>query len=127
MFTQQKQHETLNLKAGDTAYFLVDETYGVFDLITITGECEEGHGYTAISPWWAKNYPPKENDPFSEGEEPTIPGSIHTCNNLLLKTKREARAERIRLLGASRKRFVKEQALLCRSIQYIDYLLSGGK
>lgn len=127
MFTQKNQHE-LGLKAGDKAYFLVDETYGVFDLVTIVGDCKEGHGYSAISPWWAENYPPREDSPWTEpGEPPEVPGSIHTCNDTLFKTKREARAETIRLLRKSRKRFAEEQAKLCRSIQYIDYILRKGK
>lgn len=112
MFTQDKQRETLKLKVGDKAYYLVDETYAIFDLVTITGDCEEGHGYSAISPYWAEHYPPKEED--------DIAGAIHTCNNTLVKTKREARAEVVRILTKSRKQFVKDQSFACRSIQYID-------
>lgn len=119
MFTQHNQHETLNLKAGDKAYYLVDEVYGFFDLVTITGLCEEGHGYSAISPWCAANYPPKE-----EGE---TPGSIHTCNNTLCKTKREAHAEALKLLKKSRKHAAEEQAKWSRTVQLIDHRLAGGK
>lgn len=112
----QHQREDLKLKTGDTAYYLVDETYGVFDLVTILGECDEGQGYSAFSPWWVANYPPRE-----EGDKP---GHIHTCNNTLVKTKREARDETIRILQKSRKHMVQQQGAYCRGIQYIDFVLS---
>jgi hypothetical protein len=54
MFADNNQRERLQLKVGDKAYFLYNETYGIFDLVTITGECEEGYGYQAYSPMWDK-------------------------------------------------------------------------
>lgn len=106
-----EQRDNLKLKVGDKAYYLYDESYGIFDVVTITGECEEGRGYEAYSPRWA-------------AEKSESDGIIHTCNSTLLKTKREARAETIRILHNYRKEMVEQQGRACRSIQYIDYVLS---
>lgn len=109
--TQWNQRELVNLKVGDKAYFIAD-WWGKPDIVTITGECDEGHGYTAYSPAFAAEH---------DGD-----GDIHTCNGFLCKTKQEARAESLRVLRQRRKEYVESQANSTRSIQYIDYIISRG-
>jgi hypothetical protein len=51
-------------------------------------------------------------------------GTIHTCNNTLLKTKKEARAETVRILKTTRKRLVERSSSDNQNIRYIDYVLA---
>jgi hypothetical protein len=113
-----KQREKLNLKVGDKAYFFSDFGDIVPHLVTIEGDCEEGTGYSAFDPKWETR---DENDVYT-----VTGGSIHTCNGSLFKTKREARAEVVRLANKYRKEWAEKQAKACRVIQWLDYLLATG-
>jgi hypothetical protein len=105
----QEQRKELNLTVGDKAYLIYDH-YGQPDIVTITGECEEGRGYTAYSPFFARDH---------EGD-----GAIHTCNGFLAKSKTIARKESLRILRILHKDLKKEQSRLNQAAQYIDYVFS---
>lgn len=111
-----KQREKLKLKVGDKAYFFLDLGDVIPHLVTIKGDCDEGDGYDAYDPKWETK---DEN-----GNYAVTGGDIHTCCGSLFKTKREARAEVIRLAKKCRKEWVEEQAKACRIIQWLDYLLA---
>lgn len=105
------QRERLNLKAGDRAYFIAD-WLGRTDVVTITGECDEGGGYTAVSPAFAAEH----------GGD----GAVHTCNGFVAKTRREARGESLRVLRLRRRELAEQQAAASRTIAYIDHVISRG-
>lgn len=117
MRTQWHQRQLISLKIGDKAYW-VQGTYGIPEVITITGDCEEGDGYTAHSPRYAIEYPNLDpNDPEH------VPGAIHTCNGFLCKTKKEARAESLRIVKALRVEYARQQAWYNKNIQYLDWVI----
>lgn len=99
----------LNLKIGDIAYFVMDE-FGKPEKVIITGDCDEGTGYTAYSQASAI----KHNDT----------GMIHTCNGSLYRTKKEARIESLRILRKTREDHVERQTYYLKCIQYIDLVIS---
>jgi hypothetical protein len=109
----------MTLKPGDKVYWIFGD-WGDYEVITITGECDEGDGYTAYSPKFAAEHPePDPNDPED------VPGSIHTCNGFLCKTKKEARAESLRLARITRARYAEKQAEYTRCIQYLDWVIAN--
>jgi hypothetical protein len=107
----------IDLKVGDKAYWI----FGSWDyeVITITGECDEGDGYTAHSPKFAAEHP--ETDP---SDPEAVSGAVHTCNGFLAKTRKEARAESLRLARKLRAEYAAKQAEYSRGIQYLDWVIA---
>lgn len=120
--TQWKQREVCPAKVGDKIYW-ISGNWGKPEVITVTGECDEGSGYTAFSQRFAEEYP--KGDP-SDPED--TPGSIHTCNGWIAKTKKEARAESLRIARKLRVQYAAKQAEASRVVQYLDWVIArGGK
>lgn len=121
---QWKQRQLVPLKPGEQAYFFSGwkdnwSNWGKPDLVTITGECDEGDGYTAHSPAFAAEHPEHPEDER---------GCIHTCNGFLCKTRREARAKSLEIARGMRKKYAEQQAHVTQVVQYLDWIISrGGK
>src|SRR5271170_1332291 len=116
MATQWHQRKLIDFKPGDKAYWIFGD-WPDYEVITITGECDEGDGYTAHSPKYAAEHPdPDPNDPEH------VPGAIHTCNGFLCKTKKEARAETLRIVKKVRAEYAAQEAWYNKNIQYLDWV-----
>jgi hypothetical protein len=115
---QWHQRKLVSLKPGDKAYWILGD-YGDYELITITGECYEGDGYTAFSQQFADEHP--DADPT---DPEYVPGAIHTCNGFLCKTLKEAKAESLRLAKITRAEYAALQAKYTRCIQYLDWVIA---
>jgi hypothetical protein len=112
---QWHQRKLMSLKPGDKAYW-ISGNWGKPEVITITGECDEGDGYTAFSQRFADEYPPKDPE--------DVPGSIHTCNGFLAKTHKEARAESLRIAKELRTAYAEKQAEASQVIRYLDWVIA---
>ncbi len=112
---QWHQRKLMSLQPGDKAYW-INGDWGKPEVITITGECEEGDGYTAYSPRFAAEYPPSDPE--------DVPGATHTCNGFLCKTRKEARAESLRIAKELRVQYAAKQAEYTQAVQYLDWVIT---
>lgn len=117
---QWHQRKLMTLKPGDKAWW-ISGNWGKPELVTITGECDEGDGYTAFSKRFAEQYPhagdPTDPD-FSE------PGGIHTCNGFLAKTHTEARAEALKVARNLRPVWAQKRKEAQQVVAYLDWVIS---
>ena len=122
--TQWKQREVCPAKAGDKIYWIHGD-WGKPELITVTGECDDGPGYTAFSQRWADDHP-DTGDP--DDPEFSKPGMIHTCNGFICKTKKEARAESLKIARRMRADYAAQQSWASKVVRYLDWVIArGGK
>lgn len=117
---QWKQREVCPAKVGDKIYWIGGGDWGKPELVTITGECEDGSGYTAFSQCWADEHP-NVVDPDDPDDKP---GMIHTCNGFICKTKKEARAESLRIAKKLRAEYAAQQSWASKVIRYLDWIIS---
>ena|ERR1700734_2908063 len=97
----QYQRRDLNLKVDDKAWLYTEE-WPYPEIVTITGECDEGEGYEAVR---------------ANGD------TIHTCNGTLLATRKAVRAENLRIAKKRRKEYAETQAKYTRAIQWLDWVI----
>jgi len=117
---QRHQRQLMALKPGDKAWW-ISGNWGKPEVVTITGECDEGDGYTAYSKRFAEQYPPK-GDPKDEDYDE--PGSIHTCNGFLAATRQEARTESLRIARALRPVWAQKRREAQSVVAYLDWVIS---
>lgn len=116
---QFHQRELFPAKIGDKLFFINGGDWGKPEIITVTGECDEGDGYEAFSQSYFDKYP--EHDEHGKT-------NIHTCNGFICKTKKQARGESLRLLKKFREEYAAQQAEASKVIRYVDWIISrGGK
>lgn len=97
----QRQRRDLNLQVGAVAYLVYDHrgtAYATITPLTITGECDEGRGYTAKSK--------KRQD-------------MHTCNSFLAATIEDARAKALEVNQAA---LVIYREKVKEATEHVDYL-----
>jgi hypothetical protein len=117
---QWHQRKLVSLRPGDKAWW-ISGNWGKPELVEITGECDEGDGYTAHSKRFAEQYPDKgdPSDPdFCE------PGSIHTCNGFICKTRQEARAESLKIARNLREQWAAKRKEAEHVVQYLDWVIA---
>jgi len=119
---QWHQRKLVGLKPGDKAWWIFGG-FGKPEVITITGECDEGDGYAAFSQRWADEHPDIDPD-----DPECVPGAIHTCNGFLAKTHGEARKESLRIAKELRVEYAAQQYYNTQVVQYLDWVIArGGK
>lgn len=132
---QWKQRQLVPLKVGDKAYFFSGwksnwNNWGKPEIVTITGECDEGDGYTAWSEEYKAQYAidhPDHPDGEPDSDDPDWkPGSIHTCNGWLCKTHKEARAKSVEIAKEMRKNYAEKQRHASQVVQYLDWVIARG-
>jgi hypothetical protein len=99
----QKQKIELNLKIGDFAY-LVSEYSGRIEKVCITGDCDEGYGYTGTI-----------------GSE-----EIHTCNSYLTESLKKAKRKSTEILKKEMLKNKKEQSRLSKNQIFYEYWIWRG-
>jgi hypothetical protein len=118
---QWKQREVCPAKVGDKIYWIGGGHWGEAELVTVTGECEDGSGYLAFSQRWADEHP-DSGDPTDP--DFNQPGSIHTCNGFICKTHTEARAESLRIAKVKRERWIQKRKEATQVVQYLDWVIA---
>lgn len=122
---QWKQREVCPAKIGDKIYY-IGGNWGKPELLTVTGECDEGSGYEAFSEYYKAQYAIDHPDhPDGDPDDPEWkPGSIHTCNGFICKTHTEARAESLVIAKKEREKWAAKRKEATQVVQYLDWVIA---